>query len=104
MRIISRGTLKAFWRKSEYKDAEQPLKEWYQEARKADWKSPNNVKEHYGSASIIANNRNVFNIAGNKYRLIVAMNYKYHCIYVCFVGTHKQYDKINAAEVWSNDY
>ncbi|OGJ92076.1 MAG: addiction module toxin RelE [Candidatus Raymondbacteria bacterium RifOxyA12_full_50_37] len=104
MRIISRSTLKAFWEKPEYKDSEQPLKEWYQEASKADWSTPNEVKAQFGSVSVIGNQRLVFNIAGNKYRLIVAAKYAFRCLYVCFIGTHKQYDKINAEEVWSNEY
>lgn len=104
MRIISRATLKRFWRKPSYNDSEQPIKEWYQEASRADWKTPNDVKAQFGNVSVIGNNRLVFNIAGNKYRLIVAANYKYRCLYVCFIGTHKQYDNINAEEVWSNVY
>lgn len=102
MRIIAKSTLKAFWQKKEYSDSEQPLKIWYQEASKADWNTPNEVKAQYGNASIIGNNRVVFNIAGNKYRLIVAANFKYKCMYVCFIGTHKQYDAVNAEEVWEN--
>ncbi|HAJ79689.1 MAG TPA: addiction module toxin RelE [Fibrobacteres bacterium] len=103
MRIIAKSTLKTFWIKSAFRDSEQPLKVWYQEASKADWKSPNEVKAQFGNVSIIGNKRMVFNIAGNKYRLIVSVNFKYRCMYVCFVGTHKQYDKINAEEVWSNE-
>jgi mRNA interferase HigB len=100
MRIIAKATLKAFWCKPYYRDAEQPLKAWYEEAAKADWSSPNDVKSQFKSVSVIGNNRLVFNIAGNKYRLIVAVNYAYRCMYICFVGTHKQYDKINAEEIW----
>jgi mRNA interferase HigB len=103
MRIIAKSTLKAFWNKAAYKDAEQPLKEWFQEASKADWKTPNEVKAQYGNVSIIGNHRLVFNIAGNKYRLIVAINFKFRSLYICFIGTHRQYDKINALEVWSNE-
>jgi len=104
MRIISRSTLKAFWENAKYRDSEQPLKEWYREASKANWSTPNEVKEQFGNVSIIGNQRLVFNIAGNKYRLVVAAKYKFRCLYVCFIGTHKQYDKINAEEVWSNEY
>jgi mRNA interferase HigB len=104
MRIISKSTLKAFWENSKYADAEQPLKEWFQEASKADWSSPNEVKAQFRNVSVIGNQRLVFNIAGNKYRLIVAAKYKFRFLYVCFVGTHKQYDTVNAEEVWSNEY
>jgi mRNA interferase HigB len=103
MRIVAKSTLKEFWQKEPYKDSEQPLKEWFQEASKADWKSPNEVKAQFGNASVIGNKRLVFNIAGNKYRLIVSANFKYRCLYICFIGTHKQYDKINAEEVWTNE-
>lgn len=103
MRIIAMSTLKLFWQKPSYTDSEQPLKEWYQEASKADWKSPNEVKAQFGTVSVLGNTRLVFNVAGNKYRLIVSVNFKYKCMYVCFVGTHKQYDAINAEEIWTND-
>jgi len=82
MRIIAKSALIAFWKKKEYQDSEQPLRIWYQEASKADWNSPNEVKEQYGNASILKNNRVVFNIAGNKYRLIVSVNFEYKCMYV----------------------
>jgi mRNA interferase HigB len=100
MRIIAKATLRAFWQKPSHRDAEQPLKAWYEEAAKADWSNPNDVKAQFRSVSVLNNNRLVFNIAGNKYRLIVAVNYRYRCMYICFVGTHKQYDKIDAEEVW----
>jgi mRNA interferase HigB len=103
MRIIAKSTLVKFWKNKAHKDSEQPLKEWYQEASKADWKSPNEVKAQFGSVSVIGNKRLVFNIAGNKYRLIVSVNFKYRCMYICFLGTHKQYDEINAEEVWTNE-
>ncbi len=104
MRIIAKSTLRAFWQNPKCKDSEQPLKEWYQEAFKADWNSPNEVKAQFGNVSVIGNKRLVFNIAGNKYRLIVAAKYEFRCLYVCFIGTHKQYNAINAEEVWSNEY
>jgi mRNA interferase HigB len=103
MRIIAKSTLKNIWQKQAYKDSEQPLKEWFQEVSKATRKSPNEVKAQFGSVSVIGNKRLVFNIAGNKYRLVVSVNYKYKCIYICFIGTHKHYDAINAEEVWSNE-
>ena len=99
MRIFARKTLKAFWELPDYTDSEQPLKAWYDEATKASWKTPNEIKAQYKSASILKDSRVVFNIHGNKYRLIVKINYDFGVIYIRFVGTHKQYDKINANEV-----
>ena len=99
MRIFARKTLKAFWELPDYTDSEQPLKAWYDEATQANWKTPNEIKAQYKSASILKDSRVVFNIHGNKYRLIVKINYDFGVIYIRFVGTHKQYDKINANEV-----
>jgi mRNA interferase HigB len=99
MRIISRKTLKEFWEQSEYADSEQSLKAWFDEAKQADWLTPNEIKAHYKNASILKDSRVVFNIHGNKYRLIVKINYKFAVIYIRFVGTHEQYDKIDANEV-----
>ena len=94
MRIIKRATLRKF--REANADAEQPLKAWFQEARKADWQSPHDVKAHFGNASVIGDNRLVFNIAGNKYRLIVKFNYPYRIGHVRFIGTHAAYDVIDA--------
>ena len=99
MRIISRKALRQFWEGSEYADAEQPLRAWFREASRANWKNPAEIKAHYQSASIIGDNRVVFNIAGNKYRLVVKINFAYGVVYIRFVGTHRQYDRINAKEV-----
>jgi mRNA interferase HigB len=99
MRIIARKTLREFWQKREYADAEQPLKAWFREAVKGDWATPAEIKAAYRSASIVADQRVVFNIAGNKYRLVVKVNYAYRVIYIRFVGTHRQYDAIDAKEV-----
>jgi mRNA interferase HigB len=99
MRIISRKTLRQFWQKREYADAEQPLKAWFREASKADWSSPSAIKAMYRSASLVGKNRVVFNIAGNKYRLIVKVNYPYRMMYIRFIGTHRQYDQIDATEI-----
>ena len=84
---------------SNHADSEQPLKAWYDEATKANWKTPNEIKAQYKSASILKDSRVVFNIHGNKYRIIIKINYDFAAIYIRFVGTHKQYDKINANEV-----
>ncbi|MCC7262483.1 MAG: type II toxin-antitoxin system HigB family toxin [Candidatus Latescibacteria bacterium] len=97
MRIIAKKTLRAFWEK--YPDAEQPLRAWYEMARIADWHTPAALKAQIHTASLVGNDRVVFNVAGNKYRLVVAVNYPYQALYIRFVGTHGQYDQINAAEV-----
>ena len=99
MRIIARKTLRLFWDQPEFSDSEQPLRAWFREASQADWKNPAEIKAAYRSASIVGANRIVFNIAGNKYRLVVKVNYPYRVIYIRFVGTHAQYDRINVEEV-----
>jgi mRNA interferase HigB len=83
----------------EYADTEQSLKAWFREASNADWTSPAAIKGAFGTASIVANNRVVFNIGGNKYRLVVRVNYPYRVMYIRFIGTHAQYDRINVEEV-----
>jgi len=102
MRIIAKGTLKRFWQQPGCGDARAPLESWYEEALKANWKSPQDVKGQYASASICGNNRVVFNIGGNKYRLVVEMQYRAGIVWVKFMGTHGQYDRINVESV--NDY
>ncbi len=91
--------MKDFWQRPGHEDAEVPLREWFTEVRKANWKSPNEVKKNFGSASIIANNRIVFNIKGNQYRLVTAVDYKRQIIYIRFIGTHRQYDGVNSEEI-----
>ena len=97
MRVIAKGTLREFWAK--HADCEQTLKAWYQETNKNAWNSPNDIKAEYPSASVLANNRIVFNIKGNKYRLIVKINYKYQMVWIRFIGTHAEYDKIDAENI-----
>ena len=97
MRVIAIKALKNFWKK--HKDAEQPLKAWYIEAKKANWQKPDDITRRYRTASILKNNRVVFNIKGNDYRLITAINYIFKIVYIRFIGTHKEYDKINAEEI-----
>ena len=92
MRIIAKRTLRAFWVK--HADAEQPLRAWHQEAAKAGWSSPADVKAQYRNASFVGD-RIVFNIAGNKYRLVVWINGPHHIVYIKFIGTHGDYDKID---------
>lgn len=97
VRIIARSTLREFWFK--HSDAEQPLKAWFEDASSSDWQNPSNIKEVYANASIIANNRVVFNIKGNKYRLVVHIRYDIGIIFIRFIGTHKEYDNIDATNI-----
>ena len=97
MRIIAISTLRHFWEING--DAEEPIKAWYQEARAADWATRHHIKAMYRNASVLKDNRIVFKIAGNKYRLIVKFNYPYRVGYVRFIGTHAEYDRVNAEEV-----
>ena len=97
MRIISRRTLREFWIK--HNDCEQQLKSWYRETEKATWKNPNKLKLEYPSASILENDRIVFNIKGNSYRLIVKMNFEYQIMWIRFIGTHAEYDRIDANKI-----
>jgi mRNA interferase HigB len=99
MRVIAKSTLKQFWVQREYSDARSPLESWYEEALKADWKSPQTVKAQYRNASICGNNRVVFNIGGNKYRLVVEIQYQAGIAWVKFIGTHVEYDKIDVENV-----
>ncbi len=99
MHIISRKTFIEFYTINEYSDSKGQLESWYYEAKHADWDSPADVKEKYRSASILKNNRIVFNIAGNKYRLVVRVNFDSKTIFIRFIGTHKQYDKIDAENI-----
>jgi mRNA interferase HigB len=94
MRIIARSTLRAFWRL--HPQAEGPLKSWFREANRAEWWTPEDVKRTYRTASFLADNRVVFNIAGNRYRLVVKFNYSCQIAYIRFVGTHAEYDRIDA--------
>lgn len=97
MRIIAKSRLREFWKR--YPNAEKPLLAWYREVKKADWDKPAEVKTKYRNASIIGDNRVVFNIKGNSYRLVVHINYPYRIVRIRFVGTHAEYDSINAEEV-----
>lgn len=80
-------------------DAEQPLRAWYYDVKHADWRSPAHIKSVYRTASVVGYNRVVFNIKGNKYRLVVAVHYGFRIVFIRFVGTHKAYDAIDAARV-----
>lgn len=97
MRIISRKPLQDFAQR--FPDAKDQLDAWYHEVKKANWKKQNDIKLKYRSASILKYSRAVFNICGNKYRIIVKIHYDRGIVYIRFVGTHKEYDDINAEEV-----
>jgi len=100
VRVIALSTLKAFWEGNPaYVDAKEPVLAWYRHALNADWASPADVKAEFGRASILRDGRVVFNIAGNKYRLVVWINYVHRTVYVRFLGTHAQYDRIDAQTV-----
>jgi mRNA interferase HigB len=97
MRIVAKRTLREFWERSP--DAEDALKTWYAEAEAAVWRTPAEVKAQYRSASVLKDCRMVFNICGNKYRLVVKISYKNGVILIRFVGTHREYDAIDAEVV-----
>lgn len=97
MRAIAVRTLRDFW--TRHSDAKAPLRSWFAIASRANWRSPTDVKAAYRNASFIANNRIVFNIVGNDYRLVAAVHYNRSMMYIRFVGTHRDYDKIDASAV-----
>lgn len=97
LRVIAKKILREFWEK--HSDCEQQLKAWFQEMSKSKWKTTKEIKTDYPTASILADNRVVFNIKGNHYRLIVKINYDYQMIWIRFIGTHSEYDKIDATKI-----
>jgi len=97
VRIIARRSLREFW--EQYPDTEKALRSWYHDARRAIWQSPADIKRTYANASIVNDSRVVFNIKGNKYRLVIAVNYSYRVCYIRFVGTHQAYDHIDVEVV-----
>ena len=97
MRIIAKRTLRDFW--EGYPDAEEPLMAWYREAETAEWRRATEVKEKYLNASIVGENRVVFNIKGNDYRLVAEINFEYQVLFVKWIGTHKEYDRIDVLTV-----
>jgi mRNA interferase HigB len=100
MRIIALSTLKSFWTDfPESHEVQDPIMAWYRHTLKADWENPDQVKTDFGNASILKDGRVVFNIGGNKYRLIVWINYAYRVVYIRFIGTHSQYDRIDAQTI-----
>ncbi len=97
MRIISIKKLRDFW--AQHPTAKKPLQAWYADAKLAHWVSPNDIKMVYRNASIVANNRVVFNIKGNTYRLVIAIHYDFKIIYIRFIGTHNEYDQIDVTKI-----
>jgi mRNA interferase HigB len=97
MKIVAIGTLRRFWQR--YPDSEQPLKAWYDEAKHANWTTPQQIRNRYASASFVGKNRVVFNIKGNDYRLIVAVAYRFQAVYIKFIGTHAEYNRVDAGTV-----
>lgn len=99
MRVIALSTLRAFWERGAGAEAREPVLAWYRHTLKADWVSPAEVKADFRQASILRDGRAVFNIAGNKYRLVVWINYGYRIVYIRFIGSHAQYDQIDAQTI-----
>jgi mRNA interferase HigB len=97
MRIIARRTLREFW--TRHPAAERPLRAWFAEAKGTQWRGPADIKARYPSASLLADNRVVLNIGGNRYRLVVAIRYDARIVFIRFIGTHQQYDRIDVASV-----
>ena len=97
MRIIAKGTIRDYWIANP--KSEHSLLDWYDTAKNCEWQSPNDVKLTYGNASIIANNRVVFNIKGNDYRLVTEIDYEFQIVFIIWIGTHKEYDKIDVSTV-----
>lgn len=97
MRVIKKKTLREFW--GRFPDAEEALQAWHAEAEAATWKSPADIKARFPSSSILQENRVVFNIRGNKYRLVTKIHYNTGTVFIRFVGTHAEYDKIDAATI-----
>ena len=99
MRVIARKTLSDFWRRPGRGDAAGPLRAWLADAERATWTGPDDIKRAYPAASFVAGDRVIFNIGGNKYRLIVHVRYRAFTVYIRFIGTHAEYDKVDAEEV-----
>ncbi len=97
MRVIARRTLREFW--EQHHDAEQPSKAWFAEASSTSWETPQTIKDQYRHASFVADNRVIFNIGGNKYRLVAHVNYEFGIVYIKFIGTHREYDSIDPETV-----
>lgn len=97
MRVIAVKTLRLFWEREP--QAEQALKSWFAEAEQAVWTSPQELKQQYRNASILTNKRVIFNIHGNSYRLILDIEYRLKLVFIVWIGTHVEYDKIDARTI-----
>jgi mRNA interferase HigB len=97
MRIIAKKDLVEFWRL--HADTQGPLKAWYDYVRQARWQTPADVQRNFGPDVILPDNRAVFNIKGNRYRLVVRINYAAQCVFIRFIGTHAEYDRTDAARI-----
>jgi len=96
-RIFAKSPLREFWEK--YPESEQYLKTWFDTVKSSDWRNPNEVKQTYANASIMKDSRIVFNIKGNSFRLVAKFNFEKQWVFIRFIGTHEQYDKIDATEI-----
>lgn len=99
MRVIAKRTLRQFWEQPAYADAQAALEAWHDTVLEANWTTPQQVKDQIGNASIVGNNRVVFNIAGNKYRLVAQIQYQAGIVWVKYIGTHAEYDKIDVETI-----
>lgn len=97
MRIIAKKTLREFWKR--HQDAEQALRSWYDIAKKENWNSFNEIKQQFRNASIVGNDRIIFNIKGNSYRLVVKVDFNWKVMFIKFIGTHKEYDKTDVKNI-----
>jgi mRNA interferase HigB len=99
VRVIARSTLREFWGERGHRDSEKPLRAWFAEVRQAAWRTPADAKAAHRNASFVGGDRVVFNLGGNKYRVVVAVKYSAQIVFIRFVGTHAEYDEIDAREV-----
>jgi mRNA interferase HigB len=97
VRIFNRSTVRAFGDK--HVDARSALSAWFAELERASWTGPEDVERRYASASFLKGDRIVFNVKGNTYRVVVAVRYEFHAVYIRFIGTHAEYDAIDAETV-----
>ena len=99
MRVVALSALKTFWEQPQHADAVEPLRAWYRFTQRADWASPADIKADFRHASVLQGGRVVFNVAGNKYRIVVWINYPYRVVYIRFIGTHAQHDGIDPQSI-----
>lgn len=95
MRIIAFRTLRAFFSQPNYRDSEISIRSWYHDVKNADWRNSNDLKQQFKHANIVGNSRVIFNIKGNKYRLVADIDYEFQLVFIRFIGTHQEYDEID---------